>query len=43
MYNFVPNLHLTTLKEIIEMQSNDSSERAIPLVLMAENTDLNGI
>lgn len=37
MYNFSPSLHLSILNEIIEMQANDTNERVIPLIIMAES------
>lgn len=38
MYNFSPSLHLTMLNEIIEIQANDTNERVVPLIIMAESS-----
>ena len=38
MYNFSPALHISMLNEIIEIQANDTNERTVPLIIMAEGS-----
>lgn len=36
LYNFIPSLHLSMLNEAIDLQLNDTSERVVPLIVVAE-------